>query len=79
MKKFSTPMVALIALVIAGLAIVGADTAEAAKSAVGGAMNAATSVGGDAVTTVRDALVNAAALPRDVVESAIKGSEEKSE
>jgi len=57
MKKFSTPMVALIALVIAGLAIVG----------------------GDAVTTVRDALVNAAALPRDVVESAIKGSEEKSE
>ena len=63
--------------VIVAAGEVGADTAEAAKSAVGGALDAATSVGGDAVSTVREALLESAALPRDVIESAIKGHQDK--
>ena len=52
---------------------VGADTSEAVKAAVGGAMDAATSIGGDGAQKVRDALLSATALPRDVIESVLKG------
>jgi hypothetical protein len=55
----------------------GADTSEAAKAAVGGTLDAATSIGGDATQTIRDALLSAAALPRDVIEAALKGSDDK--
>ncbi len=40
-------------------------------------MDAATSVGSEAVGTVRNALLSAAALPRDVIEAALKGSEDE--
>jgi hypothetical protein len=42
-----------------------------------GAMRAAKKIGGEAVSTVRDALLAAAALPHDVVQRALEGSEKE--
>ncbi|HEU5187982.1 MAG TPA: hypothetical protein VFT87_05795 [Candidatus Saccharimonadales bacterium] len=46
---------------------------------MGGALDAAAGVGGDAVGKVRKALLGSAALPRDVIESAIKGHDDNKE
>jgi hypothetical protein len=54
---------------------VGANTSDAAKRAVVGALKAADEAGGQAGKTVRDALLSAASLPRDVIEKVVKGSE----
>ena len=40
-------------------------------------MDAGTSIGGDAVETIRNALLSTAALPKDVVEAVLKGYDHK--
>jgi uncharacterized protein YunC (DUF1805 family) len=54
---------------------VGVDSAEAVKAAITGAIRAADEIGTEAGSAVRDALLSAASLPRDIIESTIKGSQ----
>ena len=55
----------------------GVDTSKAVSSAVVGVIHAADNIGSEAGSTARKALLNAAVLPRDVVEKAIEGSVKK--
>ncbi|KKU55621.1 MAG: hypothetical protein UX78_C0018G0017 [Candidatus Amesbacteria bacterium GW2011_GWA2_47_11] len=55
---------------------VGVDATDAATAAVSGAIRAAEKIGGQTASIVREALLGAATLPRDVVERVLKGSEE---
>ena len=53
---------------------IGVDSTKAAGAAATGVIRAANEIGTEAGTTVRNALLSASSLPRDVIESAIKGS-----
>jgi len=53
---------------------IGADTSKAVSSAVIGVIYAADAIGSEAGSTARKALLNAASLPRDIIEKAIGSS-----
>jgi len=63
-------------LAIESAQTVGVDATDAATAAVSGAIRAAEKIGGQTASIVREALLGAATLPRDVVERVLKGSEE---
>jgi len=46
---------------------IGIDSMKAARAAVTGAIRAADEIGSEAGTTVRNALLSASSLPRDVI------------
>jgi hypothetical protein len=56
---------------------VGKDVAGVTKGAAEAAVEAAGEISKDALDAVKKSLSTAASVPRDVVESAIKGSEGK--
>ena len=62
---------------MAAVASTATRVSESVKSAVTGVIHAADNIGSEAGATVRKALMNAASLPRDIVEKAIGGSAKK--
>ncbi|MDP3955049.1 MAG: hypothetical protein Q8Q15_01665 [bacterium] len=55
---------------------IGADSGELAKSAVMGTLKAADEIGSEAGSIVRKALLNAAALPHDIIDALLTGKTE---
>lgn len=55
---------------------IGADSGELAKNAVVGTLKAADAIGSDAGSLIRKALLNAAALPHDIIDALLTGKTE---
>lgn len=55
---------------------IGEDSGELAKSAVKGTLKAADEIGSEAGSIVRKALLNAAALPHDIIDALLTGKTE---
>lgn len=55
---------------------IGEDSGELAKSAVMGTLKAADEIGSEAGGIVRKALLNAAALPHDIIDALLTGKTE---
>ncbi len=68
--------VAAVEGVIAAAGDIGADTGSLAISAVKGTLKAADAIGSCAGTLVRKALLNAAALPHDIIDALLTGKTE---